>query len=66
MEKKVKEATLHNRQYLFKNVPAGKSYRIYPDLLFKTEPVYIEISNTIPKGKYNKKNFTIKGVKGEG
>lgn len=64
--KKIMVATLHNRQYLFKNVPAGKTYRIYPELPFKSAPDYIEISNARSEAKYNKKNLTIRGVKGDG
>src|SRR5262249_3770476 len=31
---KLKEATIQNGRFIFKNVPAGKSYRIYPDSRF--------------------------------
>jgi hypothetical protein len=63
--KKVMEATLHNREYRFNNVPAGKTYRIYPDSRFLSNPPYIEILNTRPNTNY-RKSFRIIGVKPSG
>jgi hypothetical protein len=64
--RKVREAIIRNREYVFKNVPSGKSYRVYPDRRFKSNPEYIEIRDSKPNENYKRNNFAIAGVKPEG
>jgi hypothetical protein len=63
---KVQEARIINRQYVFRNVPSGKSYRVYTDSRFKANPEFLEISEARSKENYKKNNFIITGVKSDG
>jgi hypothetical protein len=62
----VQRATLRNRQYIFEKVPSNKTYRIYVEPAFISDPEYIEITNTTPRASYINRNFKIRGIKGEG
>lgn len=56
---------LQGRNYRFNNVLPNKSYKIYPDIRFISNPAFINIPVASPGARYERKNFRITGVKSD-